>query len=278
MNNNVPNVMNTQLKRTGEIQRIPYQFQLTDDKKLKDRGYSGFNAIGQGTYGTIYEAKWSKINEQVAIKAIDKSKLSQEFIDTFLRVELEFVRRVPEHKHILKFYEIIEERNDPFLYITMQLCPNGDFYEYLIRRQYIPEEQAGFWFKQVVAGVQHMHKHGFAHRDLKCENLLLDQRYNIKITDFGMCCEIRYSLDEEFNETKNGVKVVVGSPKELPSKTFCGSYAYASPEILKYVPYLPTKNDIWYFIYNSNFHNTISLGLSVSCSTQWYSESIRTTR
>lgn len=66
-------------------------------------------------------------------------------------------------------------------------------------------------------------------RDIKCENLLMDSSYNIKVSDFGFA--------RGHIRGPNGQLVL--------SETFCGSYAYASPEILKGVPYHPQQSDIW---------------------------------
>lgn len=66
-------------------------------------------------------------------------------------------------------------------------------------------------------------------RDIKCENMLMDSEYNIKLSDFGFA---RGHL-----KPKNG---------QIPlSETYCGSYAYASPEILRGIPYQPQQSDIW---------------------------------
>ena len=64
-------------------------------------------------------------------------------------------------------------------------------------------------------------------RDLKCENLLLDYQNNIKVSDFGFA---RFYEDP--------------TPNTL-SKTFCGSAAYAAPEILQGISYFPPLHDIW---------------------------------
>ena len=61
-------------------------------------------------------------------------------------------------------------------------------------------------------------------RDLKCENILLDVHNNVKLTDFGFC---------RFYEVGN------------LSKTFCGSAAYAAPEILQGIPYNCPQYDVW---------------------------------
>lgn len=66
-------------------------------------------------------------------------------------------------------------------------------------------------------------------RDIKCENMLMDNGWNIKLSDFGFA---RGEMKQ-----KNGQPIL--------SETFCGSYAYASPEILRGIPYQPQYADIW---------------------------------
>lgn len=71
--------------------------------------------------------------------------------------------------------------------------------------------------------VCYLHRKGIAHRDLKLENLLIDDQFNVKICDFG------FAKPDTVN----------------PSSTFCGSKAYAAPEILAGQEYSPTKADVW---------------------------------
>ncbi|KAJ8302717.1 hypothetical protein KUTeg_019113 [Tegillarca granosa] len=110
----------------------------------------------------------------------------------------------------------------------MELGKN-DLLEEIRERKNVQENKAGVWFYQLHGGMMYMHSKGIVHRDLKCENLLLDEGQNLKITDFGFARKV--------------IKNKLGEIKF--SETYCGSYAYAAPEILKGVPYDPYTPDVW---------------------------------
>lgn len=84
-------------------------------------------------------------------------------------------------------------------------------------------------YRQVVSAVEYLHEMHVAHRDLKCENIFITWNDTIKLGDFGFA---RSCLDP-----KTGASVL--------SNTFCGSAAYAAPEILQGVAYDPKMFDIW---------------------------------
>ena len=93
----------------------------------------------------------------------------------------------------------------------MAYAPNGDLLEYINKRGFVFEDQARKIFKQIVAAICHSHACGIVHRDLKCENILLDANMDVKVTDFGFAS-------------------ILKTAGELLT-TNCGSHAYAAPEI-----------------------------------------------
>ncbi|XP_013778761.2 testis-specific serine/threonine-protein kinase 1-like [Limulus polyphemus] len=86
-------------------------------------------------------------------------------------------------------------------------------------------EVARKWSCQLCEGLEYLHRLRIAHRDLKMENVLISTNFNIKISDFSFAREL------------------VGRTRL--SETYCGSHAYACPEVLKCVQYDPHKADVW---------------------------------
>lgn len=140
----------------------------------------------------------------------------------------------------------------------MEYAQNGSILDLIHKQKRLPESRACSIARQILAGVEYCHSQGVAHRDLKCENILLDKDNKVKLIDFGFAKCFRpmaktkgeLKVEAMFaNKRKNKESEKNASKKEdLPpnlSDTYCGSFAYASPEILKGIPYDPFLADIW---------------------------------
>lgn len=199
---------------------------MADSKALERRGYSLGDTLGEGSYGTIKSAYSNKWKTHVAIKIINKRKIPALILEKFLPRELEIVASL-KHSNILQIFEIIEERHSK-VYVVTELCEGGDLMDLIISRGALPEESCRRLFRQLCQAVRYLHDKDLVHRDLKCENLLLDKDHNLRVADFGFSRRLAYEAG----------RVVL-------SETFCGSGVYAAPEVLQNVPYNPKASDVW---------------------------------
>jgi len=203
---------------TGSVR----EFATSDDEVyLKKLGYSIGTTIGEGSYAKVKSAYSDRLQKRVAMKIINRRSAPKDFKEKFLPRELKCLRAV-NHPNCIKLYEIIEFEQK--VYIVMEHAGHGDLLEYIKLRGAIAEDRSRAMFKQIAEAIQYLHDIKIAHRDLKCENLLLDYQNNIKVTDFGFA---------RFFE------------EPAISKTFCGSAAYAAPEILQGIAYYIPLHDIW---------------------------------
>ncbi|XP_041675403.1 serine-rich adhesin for platelets isoform X4 [Drosophila eugracilis] len=189
-------------------------------KKLRQR-FDIIKKLGQGTYGKVQLGINKETGQEVAIKTIKKCKIEAEADLVRIRREVQIMSSV-HHPNIIHIYEVFENREK--MVLVMEFAAGGELYDYLSERKVLTEEEARRIFRQVATAVYYCHKHKICHRDLKLENILLDENGNAKIADFG--------LSNVFDDQR-----LLG--------TFCGSPLYASPEIVEGTPYQGPEVDCW---------------------------------
>ena len=86
----------------------------------------------------------------------------------------------------------------------MELVEKGDFFNLIMNNDHMSEAMCKHFFDQIIDAVFYMHKNNVAHRDLKPQNCLLDQNYNIKLADFGFTCPLGGTTEQGFSTTRLG--------------------------------------------------------------------------
>jgi len=205
----------------GHVRATEKVIAVNEDEELRRRGFNMGATLGEGSYAKVKCAFWNQINKRVAIKVINKKKAPKDFQTKFLPRELDVMKRV-KHPNIIELYDILHLNGK--VYLIMEMAGHGDLLEYIKLRGAIPEEKAKGMYIQLAQAISYLHRKDIVHRDLKCENVLLDVKNQIKVSDFGFA---RRVIDNEL------------------SHTFCGSAAYAAPEILQGIPYGGKSYDVW---------------------------------
>ena len=186
---------------------------------LKD--YTIKDIIGKGTFSVVKLGIDKKTNEKVAIKILEKRKMTNK--KDIIRVEREIdILKSIEHINVIKVYKILQDPDK--IYIIMEYCENGELFKRIIDKKKLPEEECSFFYFQLINGLEYLHSKDIIHRDLKPENLLLTKYDTLKIIDFGL---------SNYNTYDN----LLSTP--------CGSPCYASPEMITGEKYNGFMLDIW---------------------------------
>ncbi|XP_063220988.1 testis-specific serine/threonine-protein kinase 2-like isoform X2 [Bacillus rossius redtenbacheri] len=193
---------------------------------LEARGYRLGEIIGTGTFSVVQKAYSNNLKRNVAIKTILKKEVPPKYFETFVRREMEILQGL-NHPNVIKFLESIE--TDKSVHMVMELAENGSLLASLRDHSHFDEEAARRYLGQILDVMEYCYKRGVVHRDIKLENLLLDEGFNIKLTDFGLARAGMFPED--------------GRPRM--SESFCGSYAYAAPEVLTATRHDPYLSDVW---------------------------------
>jgi len=208
----------------------PVKEAIQDKPTFSLHEYEIQETVGRGSYAVVKLAVHATTHKQVAVKIISKLKAPDDFLEKFLPREIEIARML-SHKNVTLFYHI--EESDKKVYMVMEYAKNGDLLHAIKRAKTIDEKQTKKWSKQCLMGLQYLHRKHIVHRDLKCENILLNKNNYVQLTDFGFARKMNsgYMYDE--------------TNRDAFSETYCGSYAYAAPEILRGRPYNPYNADVW---------------------------------
>lgn len=177
--------------------------------------------IQSGGFGQVYEAVNERLGLPVAIKTIKTAKLQLKNGRRHLDAELAILQTV-SHPNIIKLIESFST-ND-YKFIVMEYAEGGDLHDLVAQRQ-ICEAEARSFFRQIIRAMEFCHLNGFAHRDLKLENFVLNESV-VKLIDFG--------LAKHYSENNFDLM-----------KTSCGTVKYIDPELIRARSYAGEVADVW---------------------------------
>ncbi|KAH8103970.1 Pkinase-domain-containing protein [Cristinia sonorae] len=180
------------------------------------RLYRNLVKIGAGASGGVYTAYQVGTNLSVAIKQMDLEKQPKK--DLIINEIL--VMRASRHPNIVNYIDSFLYKNE--LWVVMEYMEGGSLTD-VVTANLMSEGQIAAVSRETALGLEHLHKHGVIHRDIKSDNVLLSMNGDVKLTDFGFCAQI-----------SDGAK----------RTTMVGTPYWMAPEVVTRKEYGP-KVDIW---------------------------------
>jgi len=149
--------------------------------------YEILEELGKGGMGVVYRVRDRKLDEEMALKVLKPEIAAhRETVERF-KNELKFARRIA-HRNVCKMYDLNE--GEKILYITMEYVKGEDLKSLIRRKGKFAEKEAVGVAKQVCEGLAEAHALGVIHRDLKPQNIMMDEKGGAKVMDFGIARSI----------------------------------------------------------------------------------------
>uniref|UniRef100_A0A7N6AAS3 protein kinase C n=1 Tax=Anabas testudineus TaxID=64144 RepID=A0A7N6AAS3_ANATE len=167
--------------------------------------------IGRGSYAKVLLVRLKK-NEQVyAMKVVKKELVHDDEDIDWVQTEKHVFEQASTNPFLVGLHSCFQTESR--LFLVIEYVNGGDLMFHMQRQRKLPEEHARFYAAEICIALNFLHEKGIIYRDLKLDNVLLDNDGHIKLTDYGMC--------------KEGIR-----PGDTTS-TFCGTPNYIAPEILR---------------------------------------------
>jgi len=166
--------------------------------------------IGKGSFGKVFLVREIKTDDMFALKVLRKDNIIKRNQVEHTKTERNVLGNV-NHPFIVGLKMAFQSKDK--LYFVLDYCAGGELFFHLSKVGKFPEPRAAFYAAEIVLALSYVHAMDIVYRDLKPENVLLDARGHVRLTDFGL--------------SKEGV-----SSSSSGATSFCGTPEYLAPEIL----------------------------------------------
>ncbi|KAL8566854.1 Serine/threonine-protein kinase 38-like [Nucella lapillus] len=155
--------------------------------------FESLKVIGKGAFGEVRLVQKKDTGHVYAMKILRKADMlekDQVAHVAHVRAERDILVEA-DHTWVVKMFYSFQDLH--YLYLIMEFLPGGDVMTLLMKKDTLAEEQCQFYTAETIVAIDSIHKLGFIHRDIKPDNLLLDAKGHIKLSDFGLCTGLKKS-------------------------------------------------------------------------------------
>ena len=181
-----------------------------EEEKINTKHFICLALLGKGSFGEVYLVQKISNKKNYAMKILRKERIMGQNLSRYALAERN-VLSLSNHPFIVKLNYAFQTLTK--LFLILEYCPGGDLSKHLILEKKFDEKRAKFYLCEILLALEDLHKRNIIFRDLKPENVVLDEEGHCKLTDFGLSKE--------------------GIDNDQYTKSFCGSIAYLAPEVLQ---------------------------------------------
>ena len=186
--------------------------------------YEFLGNIGQGMSGKVYKARHKKENRFYAIKKLNFNEINEKE-RIAIQDEVNLLKQL-KHPNIVTYKDSFFD-SENCLNIVMVFCELGDMYTKIHKQkgEYFPEEQILLWLAQLCLALSYVHDKQILHRDIKTQNIFIQNEHTIRIGDFGIA--------KGYNQNQDLGGSLIGTP------------LYMAPEVYNSSKKYSFRSDIW---------------------------------
>lgn len=219
------------MESTSAVELPKERGRIGDFEYIENRWVGNYRIIkqlGAGSSSRVVLACNISTGEKVAIKIVPRrTGDAGPSSDTETRCDQRIFREVIissvlNHPHIVRLKSFLY--NITHYFLIFEYVRGQQLYDIIINKGSLSERDAQRYFRQLLSAIDYIHKNSIVHRDLKIENILIDENDNVKLIDFGL---------SNFYDNK------------MLLNTFCGSLYFAAPELLSGQRYCGPEIDVW---------------------------------
>jgi protein kinase A len=166
--------------------------------------------------GTVRIMKFKNQEKYFVLKSIRKDYVIRHNDMRHITNEKNILYALHSHPFIVNIFGTFQDKQN--VYFALQYVPGGELYKKLMKSKRFSPQVSKFYVTEIVAALAHIHRMGYVFRDLKPENVLIDEEGHCKLVDFGFAIKC------------GGRKLDNGEEEKM--HTLCGTPAYLSPEQL----------------------------------------------
>ncbi|KAG7740772.1 hypothetical protein KL923_001413 [Ogataea haglerorum] len=185
-------------RRNRELQlfgRNESQFLRLRRTRLTLEDFHTVKVIGKGAFGEVRLVQKRDTGKIYAMKTLLKSEMYKKEQLAHVKAERDVLADANSPWVVSLYYSF---QDSLYLYLIMEFLPGGDLMTMLIKWQIFTEDVTRFYIAECVLAIEAIHKLGFIHRDIKPDNILIDMRGHIKLSDFGLSTGFHKTHDSNY--------------------------------------------------------------------------------